>query len=450
MTDPDTRHPWSDVVLPWIERQRWFPGKGLSVRTSAIQYDLFVNPSLRTLIVEFDYEARPVERYHIPVLVRTDGPATEDEFRSYIGEQAVGTHLFDAAADLEGSAQLLDFMAERRRTPHISGSSSHAIERQMPHPVRTEQSNTSVVFGSSYIMKTLRQLWPGENPDLVLSLALDSQGSRNSARTMAWMTADLDGSHYTLITVQQFLAGAPMGWPMVQESLHHAAGPHGSPDDFAAEAHAMGVATATVHRMLATSLGVGTLGTDGVRAATSTVRRRLQILGPRVPELAAYRRYLDDIVEGFAVEGPRLRTQRIHNDLHLTQVMRTADEWVLIDFEGEPNASIEQRNELVPPWRDVACMLRSFNYGAFYFQRSTNGSTALDPRVNDWIRATRAKYLDGYTSVSGQPSAAELAALRFYEIEKALFEIDYDLTYRPTWIDVAVNATSHLLETTPT
>jgi maltokinase len=445
-----SNHPWSTVVLPWIEHQRWFPGKGLTVRSSGIRHELPLDPALSVLLVEFDYGTRSPEMYQVPILIRSDPPASDDVdgLRTYIGAAPDGAQLYDAASDPEGSSLMLMFMAERRQASHVVGSAADEIELRTPHPVRTEQSNTSVIFGDSYIMKTLRQLWPGENPDLKLTLALDRQGSHNSARTMAWMTVDVDGVHYTLVTVQRFLAGATMAWPMVQASLRRATAADGSATDFGQEAFEMGVATARVHEMLARSLGVGRLGDAGASAITSIMKQRWKALAPRVPELAAHGKYVDQLASTFTSIGSDLRTQRIHNDLHLTQVMRTSEAWVLIDFEGEPNASIEQRNQLVSPWRDVACMLRSFNYAAFYLLTNTTDPTGLAARVDHWLTVTRESYMDGYTSISGSPTPAESTALRLYEIEKALFEIDYEMTYRPTWLEVAVRATAHLLETT--
>jgi len=330
----------------------------------------------------------------------------------------------------------------------VTGNATEPLEDLTPEPITTEQSNTSVIFGNRYIMKTFRQMWPGRNPDLTLALALTEQGSSHIATTSAWLSAEVDGEEYTLATVQRFLQGAQRGWPMVLASVQRALDDiPGASDDFAEEAFALGVTTAEVHATLSASLGVGRLDGD-VETTLARVEQRWQTFAQRLPQLSPYEDLVRRLTGDFAANGPELRTQRVHNDLHLTQVMRTDTTWVMIDFEGEPNASIADRNRLVPPWRDVACMLRSFNYAAFYLRpTSSDEYTSAQRRVDQWLDITRAAYLAGYTSISGAPTPAETVALRLYELEKALFEIDYEMTYRPTWMARAVEATINLLET---
>jgi maltokinase len=446
MTTPAT-HAWTAAVLPWVSQQRWFPGKGLEVRSSGVRHELPLGASLSVLLVEFDYLTRPRELYQVPVLVRREPPKHEGtaSAHAYIGEGPDGSHLYDAAKDPEGSSRLLRFMGSGARAGAVSGSTVETLEELTPEPITSEQSNTSVIFGNRYIMKTLRQLWPGRNPDLSLTLALNAEGSNHSATTSAWMSAEIDGEEYTLVTVQRFLQGAQMGWPMVLASVQRALDDvDGASDDFTDEAFLLGSATAQVHATLATSLGVGTLG-DDVEEIIARVERRWGVLSLRLPQLTDHDERVKGLLSDFAANAHELRTQRIHNDLHLTQVMRTDSTWVMIDFEGEPNASIADRNRLVPAWRDVACMLRSFNYGAFYLRPTSSAYTSAQGRVDQWLDVTRAAYMRGYTSVSGQPSHAETVALRLYELEKALFEIDYEMTYRPTWLERAVQATIHLL-----
>jgi maltokinase len=446
MTTPTT-HAWTAAVLPWVSQQRWFPGKGLEVRSSGIRHELPLGASLSVLLVEFDYLTRPRELYQVPVLVRREPPKHEGtaSAHAYIGVGPDGSHLYDAAKDPEGSSRLLRFMGSGATAGAVTGTTVEPLEELTPEPITSEQSNTSVIFGNRYIMKTLRQLWPGRNPDLALTLALNAAGSSHSATTSAWMSAEIDGAEYTLVTVQRFLQGAQMGWPMVLASVQRALDdvPAAS-DDFTQEAFGLGSATAQVHATLAESLGVGRLG-DDVEQVVARVERRWEVLSLRLPQLAPYGDRVASLVSAFKADAHGLSTQRIHNDLHLAQVMRTDSTWVLIDFEGEPNSSIEDRNRLVPAWRDVACMLRSFDYGAFYLRPTSTEYSPAQARVDRWLSITRAAYLNGYTSVSGEPTHAEQVALRLYELEKALFEIDYEMTYRPTWLERAVQATINLL-----
>jgi maltokinase len=434
------------VVLPWVSRQRWFPGKGVPVRSSRIRRRLPVGDALTILLVEFDYADRPAELYQVPVTLQSGetGGSPSPEDPAYIGEVPGHGHLLDAARHPASASALLRFLAANGTAGPVTGSAVAPLDDLPARAVTTEQSNTSVIFGDRYIMKTLRQLYPGRNPDLALTLTLNEQHSGHSARTLAWLSVDLHGEEYTLATVQGFLTGARMGWPMVQASLARAVAT-GAEDDFAAEAALLGTATAQIHAALAAGLGTATLGADGVRDVAATIERRWAALTPRVPGLAAHRDSVDALLDDFRAAGTDLRTQRIHNDLHLTQVMRTEQEWVLIDFEGEPNAPIERRNRLVTPWRDVAGMLRSFDYAAYYVRREVPESPDARRHIDAWLAATRGAYLDGYTAVSGPPSHSDLVAMRLYELEKALFEIDYELTYRPTWLDIPVQGTLHLL-----
>jgi predicted trehalose synthase len=116
----------------------------------------------------------------------------------------------------------------------------------------------------------------------------------------------------------------------------------------------------------------------------------------------------------------------------------------LIDFEGEPNVPIERRNNFGSPLRDVACMLRSFDYAAYYSLRNSGAAHSAE-LMDEWLTNVRSAFWRGYLQVHGDISSSYSDALLFFEVEKALFEIDYEHSHRPAWFDVAAESTYRLL-----
>ena len=233
-----------------------------------------------------------------------------------------------------------------------------------------EQSNTSLVFGESAIFKVFRRVTPGPNPDLEVASALAQLGSSHIAEPFGWVETRIDGATTVLAILSRYLRAASDGWSLAATSVRdlyateegtRAAEAGG---DFAGEAERLGAATAQVHRDLADAFGRSELEPEAIRELAEQMYRRLDMAVAAVPELARYADKVGDAYSDLAKLIEPVPAQRVHGDYHLGQVMRTQTGWVVLDFEGEPASPLAQRRARSSPLRDVAGMLRSFDYAA--------------------------------------------------------------------------------------
>jgi len=159
-----------------------------------------------------------------------------------------------------------------------------------------------------------------------------------------------------------------------------------------------------------------------------------------------------------AAEAPWPNLQRIHGDYHLGQVLRRDNgEWLLVDFEGEPLRPLPERTRLDSPLRDVAGMLRSFDYAVGSLRNTAaTAAPAAAPApapstpagsesLSEWARAARAAFLDGYIATSAIDLRAHRALLDAFELDKAVYEAMYEARNRPTWLPIPLTAVTYLV-----
>jgi maltokinase len=327
--------------------------------------------------------------------------------------------------------------------------------------VRTgEQSNTSLVFGDQYIAKVFRRPAPGRSPELELGLALAVAESPHIAPPIGWaeFVAPQVEEPITLLTLQPFLPSATDGWTLALTSVRDlfAAEPDVSAAragaDFAPEAHRLGMATARVHRALAATLPTGWLEPEQLAELAAGMRRQLEATARQVPQLTPYVPGLAEALDRLAALGGPLPVQRVHGDFHLGQAMRTTSGWILLDFEGEPARSLAERRAPASPLKDIAGMLRSFDYAAHHLL-GTLAPPADEPpgitelmtvRAAEWAARNRDAFCRGYAEVLGYDPRAEAAVLRAFEIDKAVYEVGYEAANRPSWLPIPLNACARL------
>jgi len=287
--------------------------------------------------------------------------------------------------------------------------------------IQGEQSNTSLIFGEQAMVKVFRRLEAGQNPDVELLSQIDD--CPNVAPVRGWVTETIDGEEYTLAMVQDFVPDADDGW-------RYALGFASLGASFGAEASLLGEATRNVHSALADALP-----TEPVDVAdlARSLEEHLDHLLTRAPALAEYADAVRDIYRGLG-EGEH-EVQRIHGDLHLGQVLRTGDEYVLIDFEGEPARPLAERRRPDSALRDVAGVIRSIDYAAHFPARS-GGQGPEDPAA--WVAEATDAFLEGY-------GVERSALLDAYVLDKALYEVVYETDNRPDWVDIPLDAVRRLL-----
>ncbi|OIJ98556.1 maltokinase N-terminal cap-like domain-containing protein [Streptomyces colonosanans] len=435
----------------WLPRQRWFAGKGRPVTGLSLvsATDLLPpggTPRLIHLLVRAhqpDSPARgavshPGDCYQLLIGVREVLPprlAPALIGRPEKGPLA-GRTVYEALYDPRAAAVLLKAIRTRARVGRLrfEGDGHQRIRGGLvPRRLTSEQSNSSVIYGDTFILKLLRRIVPGINPDLELPLVLSREGCPRVPAPTGWLRADLDGvdDPYILAVLQPYVRGATDGWELALRELAKS-------EDFTAEARALGRATAEVHRALAHTLPTVTMGHAQIRALADGMARRLEAAAQAVPALQPYAPALHSVFEeltAFAAEGRAWTAQRIHGDLHLGQCLRSpSGEWSLIDFEGEPSKSLAERRMPQPTVRDVAGMLRSFDYAAH----------SAVPPAPEWATACRAAFCSGYTVSAGRDPRTDPVLLRAYETDKAVYEVLYEARHRPDWLPVPMAAIRRL------
>ncbi|MFV0127690.1 maltokinase N-terminal cap-like domain-containing protein [Streptomyces sp. HMX112] len=438
------------LLHEWLPRQRWFAGKGRPVTgftlvsaTELLPVDTATGPGLVHLLV----------RVQQPGLATgtTSPPSAADCYQLLLGVRAAlpprlapaligrvpdgplaGRVVYEGLSD----PRLATLLLERLRTPGPLGPlrfcrTAVIPDGLAPRVLDAEQSNSSLVYGDSYILKVFRRVYPGANPDLELPLALARAGCARVPAPVAWYeTGGGRPEASTLGVLQPYLRDSRDGWQLALDAL-------ATGRDFTAEARALGRATAEVHTALADALPTVALGRRQTEHLGLAMSRRLDAAAQAVPALVPYvpgLRAAFDAVGALECDGV-WRAQRVHGDLHLGQTLRTPDgDWSVIDFEGEPAKPLAERRRPQPPVRDVAGMLRSFDYAA----RSHR------PWNPDWAERCRDAYCAGYAEASGTDPRAEAALLRAYETDKAVYEVLYEARHRPDWLPVPMAAIRRL------
>ncbi|MET9736383.1 maltokinase [Streptomyces sp. NPDC006458] len=440
------------LLRAWLPRQRWFAGKGRPVTGLSLVAATELLPcdsplGLYHLIVRAHQPAPPGERPHpgdcYQFLIGAREALPPRLAPALIGHvpsgPLAGRTVYDALYDPRPADVLLEALRTRARVGvlRFEGDPGQEIRSGLvPRLVTSEQSNSSVVYGDTFILKLLRRVVPGVNPDLELPLALAREDCARVPAPTAWIRAELDDEAYVLGVLQPFVQGAADGWELALSRLAKG-------EDFTAEARALGRATAEVHAALACALPTVTLGRAQVEPLVIGMRNQLDAATQAVPALRPYAsglRTAFDAVTVLSARGHTWTAQRIHGDLHLGQCLRSASgRWSLIDFEGEPAKPLAERRMPQPTVRDVAGMLRSFDYAAH----------SASPPAPDWARACRDAYCAGYAEASGSDPRGESVLLRAYETDKAVYEVVYEARHRPDWLPVPLSAVRRLASPDP-
>lgn len=429
-----------DAIATWMPTTRWYPLKGqqvdIAVETS---YDLGGDAAILLL--------RAGETLlQVPVALR-DEPGGSPI--AQIGDR----WLVDACGDADAVQALIDVATGRRAVNGLDGDATADPGRAGDIRVVTgEQSNTSIIGGdsstseSAWIAKVFRVVAPGDNPDVLVTGALTHAGCDRIPHLLAsvragWPAGDAFVTGH-LVAVSEFVAGAEDAWELFRR--HALATLRGEDTGDAPDARALGEAVAIVHRDLATAMGATQADeADTLRFITGLEQR----MAWARQEAAGV---LGDLHDELQAAADRLRQverlgelQQIHGDLHLGQVLRGADgRWLLLDFEGEPLRPMHERMVREPRLRDVVGMLRSFDYAAGSALQELPGVDGA--AAGDWVFERRSEFLAGYADAAGPVDETDPVFVALL-LDKALYEVVYELRNRPSWVSVPLGAVRALL-----
>jgi maltokinase len=452
----------------WLPGQRWFAGKGRPFQLEqVVQLGTLSEEPYRSdvWLVHLRYDDGSAETYQVPLVRRPEPVDTlAHVLVGEITESAGPAWWYDALHDKEVTGSWLRLLEGNALAGGMAfhlGPGVTTLPVGAPSLVLTvEQSNTSLVFGDNAILKVFRRLTAGVNPDIEVHEALardhDRGGERHVARLFGhvsarWQDEQGAGVDGSLAMLQEFFRTATDGWELAKISvrdLYAEADLHASEvgGDFAGEAFRLGVATAEIHADLARALPTGQLDRDQLAALAAAMMVRLERATAIVPELAEFGPALRETYEALDAHPAGVPVQRIHGDFHLGNVVRTSHRWVVLDFEGEPAKPLGERRAPDSPLRDVAGMLRSFDYAARHLLADHRTERQLAYRAEEWADRNRSAFCDGYAETGGQDPRKDTVLLRAYEADKAVYEAVYEARNRPSWLAIPLASLARLSE----
>ncbi|MFJ8137604.1 maltokinase [Streptomyces sp. NPDC096013] len=427
------------LLREWLPGQRWFAGKDRPVADLDVLSTTEIFPGCLHVLVHASHPPVPSSGGTPPpgdcyqLLLGVKEHVSPRLARAFIGRvregQLAGLVVYDALQDPRSAQLLLERLRQPGRTGslHFEADPSVSVPAGLtPRLLDAEQSNSSLVYGDRFILKVFRRIQPGINPDLELPGALAAQGCKRVPAPVAWFrTADARAA--TLGVLQPFLPDASDGWALALRALADG-------DEFTTEAYELGQATADVHLALAAAFPSDDhpLAENDRTAAAMT--ERLEAAAHSVPALRPFVPGLRTAFGALVGRDAGPAAQRIHGDLHLGQVLRAGRDWFVIDFEGEPSKPLAERRSAQSPVRDIAGMLRSFDYAAR--QRR--------PWRPEWALRCREAFCAGYAARAGWDPRTKHALLRAYETDRAVYEVLYEARHRPDWLPVPMAAIKRL------
>jgi maltokinase len=488
-----TQSALADLLAAWLPAQRWFAGSGSKVGRIDIKSQVTLvdgEPELVHLMADASVGQNPVS-YQVPVGIRSSLPA--DLTAARIGALPDGRIAYDATADPALTAELLRGIAAGREAGPLRFAAEPDAAIEVDAPARALPalaSNTSVVFGNQAILKLLRRPFVGHHPDLEVPAALARRGSKLVAAPLGWIElADSgqctpvvgnavvanpvvanpvvantgpthpvrpSGSESSVLAILSvFFANSADGWSLATASLHE------PEPDFSAEARLLGEATARLHTEMADAFGSNALSSTALAGLVEAMTAELTDALGVVPDLREYEDAVRGCYASLTEPGNDVTVQRIHGDYHLAQVLgadggpsesppghddhvggpsKSPRRWVVLDFEGEPSVPLARRRAFAPPLRDVAGMLRSFDYAARHEALRHPGDRRLAEVATGWVRRCQDAFCGGYADIMGSDPRTSGPLLRALTLQKAVYEAVYEARHRPDWLPIPLAA----------
>jgi maltokinase len=446
------------ALSDFIVRQRWFGSKSREVAYARVLEAAPARteePLLVIALVETHFHTGTHALYQLPIGFRrreegwseavigdVDGWTAYDALADpLLGRELV--HLIRAQTTLRGEDSTVEF-----RT--VQGTSEERRELGSFRPMGAEQTNTSVVFDDRLVLKLYRRLEPGINPELELLRFLTERGFSGIPSLEGWAAHAGRLIDATLGILQHYVAGEGDGWDLALDSLGD------DQEAFLGRLRRLGEVTGAMHSILASDSSDPAFSPEEPSAEslgilTATIDEEIEQVFldlPELPELAPIAGRGEEVREQLRVRshiGPVGRVIRHHGDYHLGQVLWTGEDWVVLDFEGEPARSLTDRRRKRSPLRDVAGMLRSFAYAA----SASSIERGVEPPP-DWEERARSEFLAGYLAEADRsilpPGQSLERLLAIFELEKAVYELRYELDNRPDWVRIPVAGIVRLLE----
>ena len=404
----------------WVTKQRWFASKAREVAAVNVleRTTLSEDPALELQLVEARFQAGTHELYQ---LLAGEGEGAVRVLARLLGEEAtIDGVTFHGGLEPTGDVRAMG----------------------------AEQSNSSVVFGEQQVLKVFRRVEPGINPELEMLRFLSLRGFGAVAALTGWYEISGELMQATLGIMQEFIGEARDGWELALDD----------PAGVLSRIGELGAATGEMHSVLASDISDHAFAPEDPSAEalsllTATIDEQIEqvFLGvssdnPALAPIAGRGEEVRDRLQAMSHVGVGGRLIRHHGDYHLGQTMLRDAGWIILDFEGEPARSLLERRRKRSPLRDVAGMLRSFAYAA-----SASELLRGVPSPDGWEEQARSAFLDAYMESvdpsllpAGRPAIEKLLAI--FELEKAVYELRYELNNRPDWVSIPVAGIARMLQ----
>jgi maltose alpha-D-glucosyltransferase/alpha-amylase len=502
-----TRQTFEAEVLPsFMPERRWFADKdsrSISTKVSAAVPVEYKEGSRIAFVVVDSSGRHGVSRYFLPLTIRwsryTVIDKTPASVLAAVRRGASEGTLIDATAEPDFISVLLTKIRsgetigsdgqkiEFRATSALDGTP--AAEVKSINPIDREQSNSSVIVDNQYVVKILRKVTPGVHPEFEIGRFLADIARFKNAPALLGTVELVEGESRTaLAAVHAFIQNQGDAWGVTGASLDRLIDElRLLPEEAAADTSEMtsmlqrmrqiGRRTAELHHALAShgetkgfapepiSTDDSVLWSEGLSQRVSRVFELLESSSDRLAETASalarrllgQREAISTYIEGLKsarFEGSKIRH---HGDFHLGQILIAKDDAYILDFEGEPRQSLEQRRHKAPPARDVAGFLRSVDYAvSAAVDRAPNVSAdewpVLTQRIRSWGVRLSGAFWESYWESLADPAlwptdhGQVRQLLDLFLLEKALYEIEYELTNRPSWVHIPLDGTWRILE----
>ncbi|HET9047207.1 MAG TPA: putative maltokinase, partial [Casimicrobiaceae bacterium] len=497
-----------DVLPEFVAGRRWYAAKGDAVKRVTlidhVEWQQGTQSWLMT-IARVDAAAVEVQTAFLPLALvwepdddrlRALAPLVVAKVRQQakigvmadaFGDDAFCRALVAAIAtgrELKTSRGKLQF----RATAAFARLAGDAFDTLPVDPLAPQSSNTVVALGERLLLKAYRRLQSGVNPEAEIGRYLTDVAHFAHSVPVAGTIEHVadDGAVTTLALLQGYVQNQGDGWTTTLNYLEHfleQAPPADAPATPAATLHggylalirALGTRTGEMHAAFGHSRGNPAFDptpvsasdlvawTKRARAEANATLDRLQRSVETLPEsarsdaatvLGAHNALLARI-DAHAQDRNAGQRMRIHGDYHLGQVLVVQNDFVIGDFEGEPGRTLAERREKQSPAKDVAGMLRSFDYALHVAMRRASGdSTELHAervrRGAEWLREVRAAFLESYDDAATRsglaPVTAQRGLLDLFLLEKVLYELAYEMENRPDWVGIPLRGLVELLQ----
>jgi maltokinase len=448
------------ALRQWLVEQRWYASKSRSVSALEPLESVRLSGELALVLTQARFATGTHELYQLLLYAGGDSPSAQTAPIATVE----GRGLYDICSDPSRAHELLALMeagaqyqtAEGAFAFHRAGpggSAANLVARAPARVLDAEQSNSSIVFDERLILKLFRKLESGINPELELLRFLTARGFANIAPLHGWVEYEGSSLAATLAIAQAFIADGRDGFQLALEEIPAA------PERFLARLQSLGEVTAQMHNALASDAGDPAFSPEepsheSLALLTATIDEEIERIFVRLPtddpRVAPILGRGQDVREQLAARaqlGSAGRQLRIHGDYHLGQTLHTPRGWVILDFEGEPARPLPERRAKRSPLRDVASMLRSFAY-ATAAVAERHGPESVPAELQEHARES---FLEGYYTAidhallpAGPGPRDNLLAV--FELEKAIYELRYELDNRPDWVGIPVAGIVALLE----